>query len=299
MIQRLTLILIIAFSLYTSVYAQDDLLNSFGEEETTNYATSSFKASRIVLGQSIKNPAKANLDFVVQHQFGTINGGVYELWGLDQSITRLGFEYGLTDWLALAVGRSSYNKTFDGSSKIKILRQSSGQKNMPIALSYFVGIYVNSLKWEYPERDNLFSSRLSYAHQLLIARKFSESFTLQLSPTVVHRNLVETSEEEHTVLAVAPGARFKLTKWMSINAEYFYLLPGHTADNFYNSFSVGLDMQTGGHVFQFYITNSQGMQEPYFVAETRGQWGKGDLRFSFNIHRNFVLKKSKKHEEKH
>lgn len=297
MIRRsLFFLLISILTVYSSVYAQDDLMDIFGEEEATDYATASFKTYKVVLGQSVKNPAEGNLVFVIQHQFGLINGGAYELWGLDQSTIRIGLDYGLTDWWAVGLGRSNFNKTFDGSSKIRILRQSSGKKNMPITLSYFAGMYINSLKWEYPERENYFSSRLSYTHQILVARKFSDRLTLQFSPTAIHRNLVETVEEEHTVLSVGTSGRFKLNKWMSVNAEYFYLLPGYTSDNFYDSFSVGIDLETGGHVFQLFLTNSLGIQEPYFIAETTGQWGKGDLHFSFNIHRNFVLKKHKTHK---
>lgn len=274
-----------------SLLAQEDLFDLFAEEEVTNYAAASFKTTRIILGQSIENPKDGNLNLEIQHQFGNMNGGGYELWGLDQATIRFGFDYGITDWLAVGIGRSSLNKTFDGHVKTKILRQSKGTKNMPITLSYFGGVFVNSLNWENPERENYPVSRLSYAHQLLIARKFTDAFTFQLSPSIIHRNLVETIEDENDVFSIGAGGRLKLSKWISINAEYFYLLPGKTADKFEDSFSLGVDIETGGHVFQVYLTNSQGMQEPYFITNTPGSWGDGDLHLAFNLIRTFTLKK--------
>jgi len=282
------LISFIIFPIY--LHGQDDLFDMF-EKEETNFAYASFKSTRIVLGQSIENPKNGSLNMEIQHQFGNMNGGGYELWGLDQATMRFGFDYGITNWLAVGVGRSSLNKTYDGHVKTKILRQSSGARKMPIALSYFGGVYYNSLKWEDPDRENYEVSRLSYAHQLLIARKFTKNITFQITPSFIHRNLVETAEDENDVFSVGAGGRFKLTKWISINAEYFYLLPGNTADKFEDSFSVGVDIETGGHVFQVYLTNSQGMQEPYFIANTSDSWSNGDLHLAFNLIRTFSLKK--------
>ena len=162
---------------------------------------------------------------------------------------------------------------------------------MPFTLSYFGGVFVNSTKWEDPDRENYPVSRLSYAHQLLIARKFTDAFTFQLSPSYIHRNLVETVEDENDVFSIGAGGRLKISKWMSINAEYFYLMPGNTADKFEDSFSLGVDIETGGHVFQVYVTNAQGIQEPYFIANTTGAWSDGDLHLAFNLIRTFSLKK--------
>lgn len=274
-------------------FSQDDLLDMFEEEEKIEYAIANFKTTRVILGQSIENPKKGNLNLQIQHQFGNINDGAYEMFGLDQATIRLGFEYGLTEWLGVGIGRSSHGKTFDGYTKARILRQSKGKRVMPVSVSYFAGVFVNSLKWADPERENFPVSRLSYTHQLLIARKFGSALTIQLSPTLVHRNLVDSRDAQNDVIAIAPGGRFKLSNWVSVNAEYFYLLPGHTADNYINSFNIGVDIETGGHVFQVYLTNSIGIQEPYFVAETTGEWGLGDLHLAFNLNRTFVIKKPK------
>ncbi|MEQ8520541.1 MAG: DUF5777 family beta-barrel protein [Vicingaceae bacterium] len=300
MMQLKALVLVLLGLLFSreALKAQDDLMNLFEEEsEGIKYSSAAFKSSRVILGQSIENPSPGNLVFLIQHQFGNLNGGANELWGLDQAVIRLGFDYGVNEWLALGIGRSSYNKTFDTYAKVKLLRQSSGSRNMPVSLSLFSGAYLNSSTWEDPARENYFSSRMSYAHQLLIARKFNSNLTLQVSPTLIHRNLVATSVEDHDVLAISGGGRMKFNKWMSFNAEYFYLLSSYTAENFNNTLSLGIDMETGGHVFQIYVSNGRGMQEPYFVAENRGEWGNGDVFLAFNIHRTFVIRKPKTFRE--
>jgi len=284
--------LFLFFGLFT-VKAQDDMMDLFGpDEETTEYAFATFKATRLVLGQSVENPAKGTLVFMIQHHFGYINSGAYEYWGLDQSTIRLGFEYGINDWLAVGIGRSTYKKTYDGFVKAKILRQSSGAVNMPVSLSYFGSLSLNSLKWSEPERENYFSSRLAFTNQLLIARKFSPSISLQITPTLIHKNLVETTEDKNDIFASGFGGRIKLSKRISLNAEYFYVFPDQIVSREYdNSFSIGFDIETGGHVFQLFLTNSNPIFESGFITESTGQWTDGDIYFGFNISRVFTVVK--------
>jgi len=274
-----------------------DLMALLGEEEEINYTTATFKSTRVINGHSIENAAKGVLDFRISHRFGFINTGAYEFFGLDGATLRLGLEYGVTDRLMVGVGRSSFNKAFDAFGKFKILRQSSGQKNMPISVSWFSNIVCNSIKWQNPERENYFSSRLFYAHQLLIGRKFNNNLSLQISPTYVHRNLVATKAEENGVIALGGLGRYKLTQRLSVNAEYFYVLPNQLAPQYTNSLSVGVDIETGGHVFQLHFTNSTAMTEPGFITETVGEWGNGDIHFGFNISRVFTVKRKTIPEE--
>ena len=287
--------LLLALLCIGSLSAQEDLLGELEglEEPQTNYAYATFKSVRIVNGHSIEMPAANELQFVISHRFGRINEGASELFGLDQGVIRLGFEYGLTDWLEIGVGRSNVEKTYDGFLKLRLLRQSEGERNFPLTVSYVSSIMVNTLPWRDETRDNLFSSRLNFNHQLLIARKFSESFSVQLTPTLIHRNLVETQVEPNDVLALGIGFRQKLNPSLSINVEYFHLLTEYTADNFEPSLSVGLDIETGGHVFQVFFSNAQAMTENLFVAETTGSWGDGDIHFGFNVNRIFNLKKNR------
>ena len=273
-----------------SLNAQDlmDLLDE--DEEETSLIEAAFKTTRIINGQSIENPDEGDLIFVISHHFGSINQGAYELWGLDQSTIRLGLEYGFFDRLALGVGRSSYQKTFDGFMKYKLLQQSAGKKAIPVSVSLFSSIALNSLKWEDIERDNYFSSRLAYTHQLLIARKFNPELSFQLTPTVVQKNLVADKSDENDLFALGAGGRFKLSSRVSFNAEYFALLSSSARDEYENSLSLGFDIETGGHVFQLFFTNSNPMFERGFITETQGNWGDGDVFFGFNITRVFTLK---------
>jgi len=278
--------------------AQDELMDAFGEDEpTTEYAYATFKTTRISLGQSVENPPSGNLIFDIQHHFGRVNGGAYEFFGLDLATLRLGLQYGITDWLAIGIGRSTLEKTYDGSVKAKILRQSTGAVSMPVSISYFGSIAINTLKIEDPAiRDN-FSDRLSYVNQLLIARKFSSAISLQLSPTFIHRNLVEKTVDDNDVWALGAGGRFKLSKRISLNLEYYWVISEQTAKDYHDSFTVGFDIETGGHVFQLFFTNSQGIVEQHFIPQTTGNWLDGDIHFGFNISRAFVLSKPKEFRE--
>ncbi|HOX77954.1 MAG TPA: DUF5777 family beta-barrel protein [Bacteroidales bacterium] len=279
--------------IFSTVSSGQDLMDMLGDDEanTTDYTYATFKATRIINGQSIELPPKGALNFVISHHFGRINQGAYEFFGLDQANIRFGFEYGFTDWLSAGIGRTSVNKTYDGSLKAKILRQSSGKRSMPITLTWFSNATISSLKWQEPDRKNYFTSRMEFAYQLLIARKFGSRVSLQLMPTYVHRNLVETIEDENDVFAVGAGGRIKITNRMAVTGEYYYVLPGKTADDFHNSFSIGLDLETGGHVFQVYLTNSQGLIEEQFIPRTSGNWGDGDIHIGFNINRTFQIVK--------
>lgn len=277
------------------VQAQNELLSLFDDasKPTTDYAYATFKTSRVVYGQSVENPANGNLLFLVQHNFGAINSGAYEFFGLDQANIRLGFEYGINDWLAVGIGRSTWQKTIDGFVKTKILRQSTGAKNMPVSVSYVGSMAVKTLKWENLNRNNYYSSRLSFVHQLLIARKFSNALSLQLSPTLIHKNLVPTTDDKNTSFACGIGGRYKLTQRTSVNAEYFYYPDNQITLNRTDVFSLGFDIETGGHVFQLHISNADAMFDRAFITETSGKWGKGDIFFGFNISRAFVIRKPK------
>ena len=230
----------------------------------------------------------------------TFNTGIYELFGLDQASIRFGLEYGVVDWLSLGFGRSSYKKTYDGFLKFRILRQSSGARKMPLTLSYYVSTAVTSLKWEdlgVSERTNYNSSRFSYAHQLFIARKFNSNLSLQLMPSLIHKNLVPTAEDKNDIFSIGIGGRYKITNRMSINAEYYYTPPEQMSYEFDQPLSLGLDLETGGHVFQLHFSNAAAFFESGYITETQGSWGKGDIYFGFNISRVFTIVKPKTPEE--
>ncbi len=273
--------------------AQDgggSLLDLIEEEETTNYASASFKSTHIINSQSIENVSEGVLDFRISHRFGTLNSGINNLYGLDQATIRLGFDYGITDRLMIGFGRSSVQKALDGSVKYKLLRQSTGKKTMPVTLSLYASIASNMLEWADAERENYFTSRLTYTYQMLLGRKFSEGTSIMIMPTMVHRNLVESTAVKNDVYIIGIGGRQKLTNRLAITGEYYYVIPDQIADIYNNSLSVGIDIETGGHVFQLQFTNSIGMIDKSFMTETTGEWGNGDIHFGFNISRVFTLK---------
>jgi opacity protein-like surface antigen len=288
---------IILLSICGKIRAQDttDLMSQLerevgnNEKNQTNYTTAAFKTTRIINGHSIENVGKGVLDVKISHRFGKLNGGAYELFGLDNASMRMGFDYGLTPYLMVGIGRNTYEKTYDAFFKLKLLRQSTGRRKRPVTVSYVPTIAVKTIKFEDPNRKNFFTSRLFFTHQLLIGRKFSDKTSLQVMPTLSHRNLVDLNAEPNNLLAIGIGGRQKLTKRLSINAEYFYQLPGYKLTGTTDCFSLGFDIETGGHVFQIHFTNSQGMSERSFISETRGNWGKGDILFGFNISRVFTI----------
>lgn len=280
-------------------YGQDDemdLLSMLGEEETTDYASAAFKTNRVINLHSIENTAAGVLDVKISHRFGFLNGGLYELFGLDGATIRIGADYGITKNLTAGFGRSSHEKTLDGFLKYRFLRQSTGKKKMPITAALFASSAIKTVKWQNPDRENYFSSRMYYTYQLIVGRKFSKSFSLQLSPTVVHRNLVRTNLEKNDVYSLGAATRIKLTKRMAINAEYIYVFENQLAPGYRNSFSLGLDIETGGHVFQLHFTNSTSMIEKGFITETVGDWADGGVHFGFNVSRVFTLRKPKIHD---
>jgi hypothetical protein len=267
---------------------EDDLLSLLGEEETTDYVTASFKTNRVINLHSLENTAGGVLDFKIGHRFGTLNGGLYDMFGLDNATIRLGLDYGVSDVFTVGLGRSSYEKTYDGYVKYKFLRQSTGKRKMPITAAILLTSAIQTLKWPNPDRENYFSSRLYYTSQLIMGRKFNESFSLQLSPTMVHRNLVQTDAEKNDVFALGAAGRVKLTRRVAINAEYVYVLPNQVREEFTNSLSLGLDIETGGHVFQLHLTNSTSMIEKGFITETTNSWTDGGIHFGFNVSRVFT-----------
>lgn len=269
---------------------EEDLLSLLEEEPTTDFTSATFKASRIINLHSIETTSEGVLDFKISHRFGRVNGGFYDLFGLDMASIRIGGEYGINDWLTIGMGRSSYEKTYDGFIKMKLLRQSTGKRTMPISAIFFASTAMQTLQWQNPDRTNYFSSRLYYTFQLGIARKISDKLSLQFSPTLVHRNLVKTLAESNDVMAFGFGGRYKLSKRVSFNTEYILVPPNQLANGFKNAFSVGIDIETGGHVFQLHFTNSTAMIERGFVAETTGDWGNAGVHFGFNVSRVFTLK---------
>ena len=291
-------ILIIAVLYITPTMAQDSsLLKMLDDSISSNKkhvpVTGTFKGTKIINLQSVEAPAKNVLNFMIQHRFGTLNEGAYNLWGLDNATMRFGFDYGITNRLSVGVGRSTFEKMYDGYVKYKVIKQTE-DNSIPITADLFGGIYYQTLK--YDDKPYLNGTyRTSYAAELILARKFSRDFSLEVTPVWLHNNLVPTTADKNDMIAVGFGGRLKITRRLSLTAEYNYLPSGQVNSvKVYNSFSVGVDIETGGHVFQLHITNSQGMVDPVVIAQTTGSWGNGDIYFGFNVSRAFNVGKKVK-----
>lgn len=304
-LKPLLLFFSLSCALATGVRAQETDTTNSGEDLMAmldenaapgkkQYVTATFKTTRLINGHSIENTGKGVLDFKISHRFGRIDQGLKDWFGLDGATIRLGFDYGVTDWLTVGVGRSSFQKEYDGYLKARILRQTEDGR-MPLSLSYIGGMSVRSDDAPPLQEGQTwyFSNRMHYFNQLLIARKFNEWLSIQLMPTHVHYNLVDTRDEPNDVLAMGIGGRVKLSRRVSLNAEYYYQLSDYQLNNTVNSLSVGFDIETGGHVFQLHFTNSTGMTERTFVGQTTDKWDDGGMHFGFNISRVFTLVKPK------
>ncbi len=300
---KIAFLSILTIFLGQNIFAQEvDLLGDLDAIAPTKAqpVAATFKSTRIINGHSVETIAAKHMDFRISHRFGTINSGFNNLWGLDQSRIRLGFEYGLTNDLTIGVGRSSYLKEYDYYLKYKLLKQKKGSVLNPITVSALISASTNTMDTA-PEMkfyNNL--QRQSYVGQLLIARKFGEKLSLEFNPTVVHRNLTSTPIDANTLIAAGIGGRIKLTKRTTFNGEYYYvandLIGGSfTRDPiFKNNLSLGFDIETGGHVFQLHVSNSRGMIEKQFIGDTTDEWLKGGLYYGFNISRIFSFDKEQK-----
>ncbi len=276
----------------TNAQDLESMLNeTMQDEETIQPAI--FRSSTIVNGHSVNMLPPGTLDFRIEHRFGEINGGVYELFGLDNANIHFSFEYGLSDWLMIGAGRGTYEKTYDGFFRVKPLSQKSGAESFPFSLAYQSSIYVNTLRFLADLEGFSFTQRLEHVHQLMIARKFGEIVSVQLMPSYLRRTPIPALQEQTNLLALGSGLSFRITNGFSLNVEYFHLMNKDDALNpaqLYNPLSVGFDLETGGHIFQLIFTNSVAMTEHGIIGNTTGNWLDGDIHFGFNISRVFGLK---------
>ena len=286
----LTALLLLLVSIDISAQTVD-LFAEDNKTISTDITTGTFKATRIVNGQSIENVGSGVLDFKILHRFGALNQGGYNFFGLDQATMRLGLDYGINNRLTVGIGRSTFEKQYDAFLKYKIIRQQKGAKNIPFSLSYASSVIYKSLRDATTTYTPYTSDKFSYANQLLLASKINDYLSIQLTPTLIHYTMVDAKTIPNDFYSLGFGFRQRVSKRVNITTEYFYRF--NKLDGYYNPLSVGVDIETGGHVFQLHVSNSTGMTERTFINETTGSWGKGDLRFGFNISRVFTLRKPK------
>lgn len=252
------------------------------------FVTNAFKSTRIINTHSAEMLPAGTLDVRILHRFGLLNSGVNNLYGLDQANMRLGFDYGISNRIMVGVGRSNVNKELDGFLKYRLLWQARGG-GWPFSVVLVGGATLNTTPMIDTSHVNYFSSKVAYYYQVLIARKVSDILTLQITPSVVHYNLVDKETDKNDIFSVGIGGRMKLTKRVSINWDYQYALPGYLPAGYYNYLGVGFDIETGGHVFQLHVANSLGMNERAFITRTTDDPSKMSVRLGFNLSRVFTI----------
>lgn len=291
---NIRLLLIAASTLIRIPAIAQDLLSDLasGEKEKKEFVMAAFKSTRLINFHTLETVGPKTLDFRISHRFGTINEGAYNAWGLDGSASiRLGLDYSYDGRLMFGIGRSNVEKMVDGYLKYRLVRQGL-ESGSPVAVTLFAGMYRNGVKttggfdkYAYP------ADRLSYVHQVIIGRKFSPGFSLQLAPFFVHYNLVDKKVDKNDMYGVAGAARLKFTKRSAVTFEYGYRMVTDysSSQTYYNSFGIGYELETGGHVFQVHLTNSYGIADNEVYAHTSDSWEDGGIRLGFNISRVFSI----------
>jgi hypothetical protein len=300
---KMRLLLIACFFLSCQLFAQDDLLNMLEDEAaaeaTPENVSATFKGIKLINANTIETTKKKTLEFRITHRFGNMQlgkaAGVHSLGGLDNaSNIRFSLDYGLTDNISIGLGRSKTLEHIDGNLKWRFLSQKTS--GMPISAAYFTNFAVTPMAANDDRYDNL-GNRFSYTHQLIIARKFSPSISLEILPTFVHRNLVDqtifnpsnNAVDENDILAMGFAGRVKVSKRVALVADYFLTFSEfRTSENgYYDPVSVGIEIETGGHVFHLNVSNSAGIIENDFISNTTDSWGDGNYKLGFNISRVF------------
>jgi hypothetical protein len=289
-----TLLLAAFFCACTSpIFAQtdsvniDELLGSDANDKV--YANNAFKSTRVVIGHSMEMLGEGVLDFRILHRFGTVNNGLKDLFGLDYASMRMSFDYGIKPNLMIGMGRSTFQKEMDGFVKYRIIHQHTGSKAVPVSVLYVAGITAKTGD----VLPNEFSNRLGYYHQLIIGRKFNNNFSFQLSPTFLHQNYYNLPNTNNDKIALGIGGRYKLNQRFALMLDAFPIVNGATAMVNRMPASIGVDIETGGHVFQLHFSNAKGMNERAFLVETNQEWTKGQFQFGFNLSRVFTIKQNK------
>ena len=280
----------IAFSLFFLFFfiianAQDDLFKELDTDTISKkeIETAAFKGLQICNMQSTKMTSKGEWYMLVSHRFGDLTNGFDNFFGLDDANTKIGGIYGVTNWLSLGASRHTLDKVYELTAKYKLANQI--KEGFPVTIVGYNTMDINSKleKAVFPGLE--FNNRLAFSTQLLVSRKFSDSFSFELNPIYIHKNLYEEGLEQKNEFFVGSGARYKIAKRMSINLEYAARLSN--CSTFENPLTLGLDIETGGHVFQMVFSNSQAMSDVAVFSRPTGDWAGGPIYFGFNLYRVF------------
>lgn len=251
-----------------------------------------FWAPTIISAASVMNLPAGNINFSIQHSFGIATDGSQTLFGLDDPANiRFGLDFGVVDGLSFGFGRSRFDKLWDFRFKANVLRQSKDDR-MPVELAIKGDFGINTVK--NPDFD--FVDRLNYLSAIMLARRFSDRVSLQVMPMWSHFNTVFIEddgqggriEEQNDHFAVGLAGRFALNERFALLVEYLPVIGDRTTGTV-NAFAAGMEIDTGGHVFQIFLTSSQWTTEQHTIARNTDDFFKGDFRIGFNVNRVFGL----------
>ncbi|WP_348811371.1 DUF5777 family beta-barrel protein [Flavobacterium maritimum] len=267
--------------------AQDDLLMQLDtiKPKEKQVEIAGFKGLQICNMQSTKITAKGEWYVLISHRFGDLTQGLNNFFGLDDAYTKLGAIYGVTNWLSIGASRQTNNKIYELTAKYRFKSQETDGFPVTIVGYNTMDINTNLSTDIYPGLETY--NRLAYSTQLLISRKFTEKFSAELTPIYIHKNLYDPTTEREDQFAVGIGGRYKFTKRVSMNLEYAPRIDAPENTVYHDLLSVGLDIETGGHIFQLVFSNCQTMNDVYVFSNATGDWSGGSLYFGFNLYRVF------------
>jgi hypothetical protein len=254
-----------------------------------------FHAPRHINLLTVEPLEKKSMHFAIMHTFGTLNGGVEDLFGLDNGASiQFSFEFGLSEKLSLGASRSSQDKVYSVFGRYHLLEQTQNG-NMPFSLSLAGGAGVITNTYNFlpaVERPELVD-RMTYFGQVMLARKFSDKFSLQLTPMFAlfanPLSVYQIEGDQNFYLALGMSGKWKVTERSSLTLQY---IPNLNSD-LRSNFGIGWDVEAGGHVFQMYFVTSQALNEPYLLAGGNGVPGE-EFRLGFNVNRIFALGQRKR-----
>jgi hypothetical protein len=294
-------LLILLCFLSITLNAQEDLLNMLEEEieseKSPEKVIAIFKAIKLINANTIVTTKKKTLDFNITHRFGNMEigdeVGYHTYWGMDNaSNIRFSLDYGLTDKISIGFGRSKVAEHIDANIKFRFLDQK--KEGMPISVAYYANTAITAVA-TIPQDD--FMNRLSYTYQLIIASKLNRFISLEVLPTLVHKNYVDqtilhpdsSTVDKNDLFAIGFAGRIKITKRLAFVFDYFVPFSKFrdNQNGYYNALGLGVEIETGGHVFHVNVCNSVGIIENDYLPSTRSSWEKGEYKLGFNISRVF------------
>ncbi len=280
------IILVIALLCSTSLLAQDVLVQR------------TFKSTRVINTHSVETLQKHKLDIRIGHRFGDLAGnagGWQSFYGLENaSDVLIGFQYGVLDRLTLGLTRTKgagpHKALINGQAKYRLLWQSD---KIPFSVTLLAGIGFSTMQasssTEVLNHFAKYGHRFSYVYQAHIARKFSDRFSLQITPSYIHRNIANV-DVNNDLISIGAATRIQLSKVYALLIDATVpFSPQHSSGEYTFPIGFGLEIDTGGHIFQINLTNAQGMAETDYIPYTDAKWGDGQFRLGFTISRLFNL----------